>query len=42
VAEVEALCGLPTPKAQAELWQAVSDWKLKPLKSLTGYLFEAA
>jgi predicted DsbA family dithiol-disulfide isomerase len=41
-AEIEALCGLPGPKAQAELWQQVSDWKLKPLKSLTGWLFERA
>ena len=42
VAEVVALCGLPEPVAQAELWRMVTDWKLKPLKSLTGYLFERA
>ena len=41
-AEIEALCGLPGPKAQAELWQRASEWKLKPLKALTGWLFERA
>ena len=42
VPEVEAVCGLPGPKAHAELWGLVSEWKLKPLKTLTGWLFEKA
>ncbi|MFL5893774.1 MAG: DsbA family protein [Thermoleophilaceae bacterium] len=42
VAEVVALCGLPEPVAQAQLWRLVTEWKLKPLKSLTGCLFERA
>jgi hypothetical protein len=42
VAEVELLCGLPGPRAQAELWKMVSEWKLKALPSLTGFLFERA
>jgi putative protein-disulfide isomerase len=42
VAEVMALCGLPEPRAHAELWSMVGDWRLKPLKSLTGWLFERA
>jgi putative protein-disulfide isomerase len=42
VAEVEALCGLPAPRAHAELWQRVTNWQLKPLKTLTGFLFERA
>jgi hypothetical protein len=40
VAEVEALCGLPGPRAQAELWRLVTEWKLKALPAYTGYLFE--
>jgi putative protein-disulfide isomerase len=40
VAEVEALCGLPGPRAQAELWRRAQEWELKPLPSLTGFLFE--
>jgi putative protein-disulfide isomerase len=39
-AEVEALCGLPGPRAHAELWRLVSEWRLRPLESLTGWLFE--
>jgi putative protein-disulfide isomerase len=40
--EVEVVCDLPTPRAGAELWQLASDWKLKPVKVLTGYLWEPA
>jgi predicted DsbA family dithiol-disulfide isomerase len=41
-AEVEALCRLPAPRAQLELWRMVGDWTLRPLRSLTGFLFERA
>ncbi len=40
--EVEVVCDLPEPRAHAELWQLASDWKLKPMKVLTGRLWEAA
>lgn len=40
--EVEAVCGLPAPRAHAELWGLVSDWKARPLRVLGGYLFEPA
>jgi hypothetical protein len=39
-AEVESLCGLPGPRAHAELWRRAEQWQLKPLRALTGYLFE--
>jgi predicted DsbA family dithiol-disulfide isomerase len=40
VHEVEVLCGLPGPRAQAELWKRVTEWKLTALPALTGFLFE--
>jgi putative protein-disulfide isomerase len=40
--EVEAVCELPEPRAQAALWGFASDWKLRPLRVLTGYLWETA
>src|SRR5436305_528900 len=40
--EIEAVCGLPEPRAQAELWQMASDWKVKPVRVLTGHLWELA
>jgi len=40
--EVEAVCNLAGPRAHAELWQLASDWRLKPVKVLTGWLWEAA
>jgi hypothetical protein len=40
--EVEAVCNLPGPRAHAELWQLATDWKLKPVKVLTGHLWEMA
>jgi hypothetical protein len=40
--EVEVVCDLPTPRAAAELWQLAGDWRLKPVKVLTGYLWEPA
>jgi predicted DsbA family dithiol-disulfide isomerase len=40
--EVEVVCDLPTPRAASELWQLAADWKLKPVRVLTGYLWEPA
>jgi predicted DsbA family dithiol-disulfide isomerase len=39
-AEVEAVCELPGPPAQAELWRLASEWKAKPVRVLTGWLWE--
>ena len=41
-AEVEAICGLATPPAAAELWRLATEWKVKPTRVLTGYLWELA
>ena len=40
--EVEAVTGLPTPRAQAELWRLVGEWEAKPVRALTGWFFEPA
>jgi predicted DsbA family dithiol-disulfide isomerase len=40
--EVEAVCELPTPRAAAELWRLASEWRVKPVRVLTGYLWEPA
>jgi len=40
-AEVEAVCDLPAPRAQAELWRLASEWRAKPVRVLTGTLWEA-
>jgi putative protein-disulfide isomerase len=40
--EVEEVCGLPTPVAAAQLWALASEWRLRPVRVLTGYLWEAA
>jgi putative protein-disulfide isomerase len=40
-AEVVEVCDLPLPRAAAELWRLASDWKLRPVRVLTGYLWEA-
>lgn len=40
--EVEVLCELPGPRASAELFRLAADWRLRPLRRLTGYLWEAA
>jgi hypothetical protein len=39
-AEVVEVCDLPLPRAQAELWRLASDWELRPVRILTGYLWE--
>jgi predicted DsbA family dithiol-disulfide isomerase len=40
--EVEVLCELPGPRASAELFRLAAEWKLRPLRRLTGYLWQAA
>jgi hypothetical protein len=41
-AEVEAVCDLPGPRANAELWRLAAEWRVKPVRVLTGVLFEPA
>jgi predicted DsbA family dithiol-disulfide isomerase len=41
-AEVEAVCDLPGPRANAALWRLAADWRVKPLRVLTGTLWEPA
>jgi putative protein-disulfide isomerase len=40
--EVEEICELPGPRASAELYRLAEQWKLRPLRRMTGYLWEAA
>jgi putative protein-disulfide isomerase len=40
--EVEEVCGLPEPRAQAELWRLAAEWQVKPVRVLTGWLWESA
>ena len=40
--EVEVLCELPGPRAGAKLFRLAEQWRLRPLRRLTGYLWEAA
>jgi hypothetical protein len=40
-AEVAAVCGLPGPRAPAELWRLASEWRVKPVRVITGELWEA-
>jgi putative protein-disulfide isomerase len=40
--EGELICELPGPRANAELWQLALDWKLRPVRILTGWLWEPA
>jgi protein-disulfide isomerase-like protein with CxxC motif len=41
-AEVAAVCALPGPRAAAELWRLASEWQVKPIRVVTGELWEAA
>jgi putative protein-disulfide isomerase len=41
-AEVEAVCDLPGPRAKAELWRLAAEWRVRPVRVLTGTLWEAA
>jgi putative protein-disulfide isomerase len=38
--EVEEVCGLRGPRAEAELWQLAIDFEVKPVRVLTGWLWE--
>src|SRR3954447_5704135 len=40
--EVGAVCDLPGPKAAAELWRLVAEWRVRPVAVLGGWLFEPA
>lgn len=40
--ELEAACGLPGPRAPAELWRLAGEWRVRPLRVLTGELWELA
>ncbi len=40
--EVEEVCGYAAPVAGAQLWQLAAEWKLRPVRVLTGHLWEAA
>jgi predicted DsbA family dithiol-disulfide isomerase len=40
--EVEAVCDLPGPRANAELWRLAAEWRVRPVRVLTGTLWEAA
>jgi len=40
--EVELLCDLPGPRAHAELWRLAESWRVRPVRVLTGWLWEAA
>jgi len=40
-AEVELLCDLPGPRAHAELWRLAEGWRLRPVRVLTGWLWES-
>jgi len=40
--EVEAVCDLAGPRARAELWRLASEWRARPVRVLTGWLWEPA
>ena len=40
--ELEVLAEKPLPVLEAELWEMARDWKLKPVRALTGALWESA
>ena len=40
--ELEAVCELPGPRASAELWRLAVEWRVKPVRVLTGMLWESA
>jgi protein-disulfide isomerase-like protein with CxxC motif len=40
--EVAAVCELPGPRAPAELWRLASEWQVKPVRIVTGELWEPA
>jgi predicted DsbA family dithiol-disulfide isomerase len=40
--EVEAVCGLPGPRAEAELWRLATEWQVRPVQVAGGELWEPA
>lgn len=40
--ELEEVCGLAGPPAAAELWRLATEWRVRPLRVLTGWLWELA
>jgi putative protein-disulfide isomerase len=40
--EVEELCGLRGPRAEAELWRLATEFEVRPVRAGTGWLWEAA
>jgi putative protein-disulfide isomerase len=40
--EVAAVCGLPGPRAPAELWRLATEWRVRPERFLTGELWRLA
>lgn len=40
--EVEAVCDMAEPRAMAELWRLASEWRVRPVRVLTGLLWETA
>ena len=40
--EVAAVCDLPGPRAAAELWRLAAEWRVRPVRVLTGELWEPA
>jgi hypothetical protein len=38
--ELSQVCGLPGPRAAAELWRLASEWRVKPVRVVTGDLWE--
>ena len=40
--EVVAVCDLPEPRAEAELWRLAGEWRVKPVRVLSGRLWEPA
>ena len=40
--EVEQVCRLPEPRALAELWRLAADFEVRPVRVLTGWLWEPA
>jgi hypothetical protein len=40
--EVEAVCELRGPTAAAELWRLAAEWQVRPIRVLTGWLWEPA
>lgn len=40
--EVEAVCELRGPNAEAELWRLATEWAVRPVRVLTGHLWDLA